>query len=407
LWVGEGIETALSPSEVTKYRHPAIAVPGGNFKHIAPPSAKTIIILSDNDANGSGLRKAQEAATLWARNGRSVRIALAPNPYKDWNDAVRDPNADRNQLRHLLINAESVTPQEYEPRALTMGELLDRDFPPREQLLPPWLATGSLAMLHAERGAGKTRFVMSVGFAIASGQSFLKWCPSRPARTLYVDGELPATLLQQRVKLLGPATPNFCLLSRDILLREAQVTIPSLESEEGREFLDAIIEREKAELIVLDSISTLTSSGAENDPDRWAPIQDWALQHRFHGRAIMFIHHEGRKTKSQRGTTKREDVLDTILRLEQLKDEDATGDEVVKFELTFTKCREFHGVDAESLIVHLSTKSGVAEWTYETKRCHVRERAEELQGEGFTQTEIAEQLNLTQGRVSQILNQRD
>ena len=402
LFVGEGIETALSPAHITKY-HPAIAVPGGNFRDITPPQAEELIILADNDENGGGLKKAREAAVLWVRRGRSVRIAPAPAPYNDWNDALCDPKADRNELCRLLINAELVEPEEYEVRALTMAELMGCNFPPREQLLPPWLATSSLAMIHAQRGAGKTRFAMSVAYTVATGTSMLDWHATLARRVLYVDGELPATLLQLRVKALGAETPNLLLLSRDILMREARMTIPDLATEEGRAFLDEIIGREKIDLIILDSLSTLMRSGVENDAESWAPIQDWLLQHRFHSRTVIIIHHEGRSGKP-RGTSKREDVLDTIIRLEAIKDDDADNDDEVTFGLTFTKSREFYGADAAPLRLHLSTKLGVAEWTHETRRDHVHERAKKLHKDGFTQKEIAEELGLTQGRISQILS---
>jgi putative DNA primase/helicase len=402
LFVGEGIETALSPAHIVKY-HPAIAVPGGNFRDITPPPAEELIILADNDENGGGLKKAREAGVLWARHGRSVRIALAPDPYNDWNDALCDPKADRNELRRLLLNAEPVEPRDYEVRALTMAELMDRNFPPREQLLPPWLATSSLAMIHAQRGAGKTRFAMSVAYTVAAGTSMLDWHATRSRRVLYVDGELQATQLQLRVKVLGAETPNLLLLSRDILMREGRMTIPDLAMEEGRAFLDEIIGREKIELIILDSLSTLMRSGVENDAESWAPIQDWLLQHRFHSRTVIIIHHEGRSGKP-RGTSKREDVLDTIIRLEAIKDDDAVNDDEVTFGLTFTKTREFYGAEAAPLRLHLSTKLGTANWTHELQRDHVHEHAKKLQKDGLTQKEIAKELGLTQGRVSQILS---
>lgn len=404
LYAGEGIETALSPSQITKYRHPAIAVPGGNFVGISsPPPADELIILADNDESGIGLERAKAAGKLWAGKGRRVRIASPPAQYKDWNDAIRDRNADQEALRDRLLNAPLVDQEpDEEVRALTMAELLDRSFPPREHLLSPWLATGSLVMIHAQRGAGKTRFVMSAAYAVASGQPMLDWNVSRPVRVLYVDGELPATLLQQRVKVLGPETPNLRLLSRDILLREDRVTIPDLAESGGRAWLDEIIEREKADLIILNSLSTLIRSGEENTAESWAPVQDWLLDHRFHGRTVIIVHHEG-KTKKQRGTSKREDVLDTIVSLEEVKDDMGSNEEQVTFELKFTKTREFYGAEAAPLLLRLSTKSGTAEWSFETKRDHVRDKIVELNKGGMKQKDIAKAVGLTQPQVSRIL----
>jgi AAA domain len=40
--------------------------------------------------------------------------------------------------------------------SITARDLLDRDFPPRRNLLDPWLPEAGLAMLYAARGIGKT-----------------------------------------------------------------------------------------------------------------------------------------------------------------------------------------------------------------------------------------------------------
>ena len=128
-------------------------------------------------------------------------------------------------------------------------------------------------MLHAKRGHAKTRFMMSVAYTLASGQDFLAWKVKRRVRVLYVDGELPAQLLQERVKLLGPDAADLLFLSRDILLRGGSV-LPDLAQEDGQKFLDQIIEREQVEVIILDSLSTLIRSGVENEAESWAPIQD-------------------------------------------------------------------------------------------------------------------------------------
>jgi putative DNA primase/helicase len=398
--VSEGIEKALAASQLMNC--PAIAVPGGNFIDIDPPTASEHVIAADNDNNGGGQDKAKKAAAAWSKKGHKVRVAIPPN-HKDWDDELRNPDADPDELRRLLLNSELIGPDEYQVRALKMGDLIDRTFPPRECFLKPILATGSLAMLHAQRGAGKTRFALSMAYAVASRQGFLRWPCERSGRVLYVDGELPATLLQERAKVLGPETPNLLLLSRDVLMRDARLTIPDLAQPEGRKFLDEIIDREKIDLIFLDSLSTLIRSGIENDAESWTPVQDWLLQHRFNGRTVVLIHHEGRSNRP-RGTSKREDVLDTIMGL-KLKDE-TSGNDAATFELHFNKSREFYGIDAAPLLVQLSTKSGCAEWTSKLQHDRNRELAKQMQEDGFTQNEIAAELGVSQPRVSQMLKHK-
>jgi len=52
-------------------------------------------------------------------------------------------------------------------------------------------------------------------------------------------------------------------------------------------------------------------------------------------------HHEGRNTGYQRGTSKREDALDSMIGLK--KRDGLDTEDTSAFELKFTKAREFYG----------------------------------------------------------------
>ena len=69
-----------------------------------------------------------------------------------------------------------------------------------------------------------------------------------------------------------------------------------------------------AEVVLFDNVSTLFRTGQENEAESWAPVQNWLLKLRREGRTVVIIHHSN-KAKAQRGTSKREDVLDTVLNL--------------------------------------------------------------------------------------------
>jgi putative DNA primase/helicase len=275
--VAEGVEDALSLAQCTGY--PAIAALScSNLAALNPPPCSRLIIGADNDS--AGMQAAEDLAACCP----NAAIASPPARYKDWNAALCKADASAlASYRDAISNAKPVE-GERKVQALSMQEVLDMDFPPREFLLEPWLETESIAMLHARRGVGKTRFAMSVAYTVANKQTFLNWNAKRAARVLYVDGELPGALLQKRLQLLGPPSSEFLLLSRDILLR-AGGQLRDLATDEGREFLDRIIVQNKAELIVLDSLSTLIRSGVENEAESWAPIQDARQATRAHPRA--------------------------------------------------------------------------------------------------------------------------
>ena len=73
---------------------------------------------------------------------------------------------------------------------LTAGEWLTRDLPPPDQLLGDWLTTTSRVLLSADTGLGKTLLCMDSATHTAGGVDFLHWHAHRPARVLYVDGEM-------------------------------------------------------------------------------------------------------------------------------------------------------------------------------------------------------------------------
>ena len=101
--------------------------------------------------------------------------------------------------------------------------------------------------------------------------------------------------------------------------------------------------------LVVDNISTLVRNGRENETESWVPIQAWALKQGV--KRKMFSSSSQRW--DPRGSSKREDVLDTVIALKR-----PTGyspEEGARFEVHFTKSRGFHGEDAEPIDLSLST----------------------------------------------------
>jgi putative DNA primase/helicase len=88
----------------------------------------------------------------------------------------------------------------------------------------------------------------------------------------------------------------------------------------------------------------------ENDGDSWTPVQAWLLQLRRMGKSCLLVHHAG-KSGGQRGTTRKEDPLDTVISLRRPLD--YSPQEGARFEIHFEKSRGFHGPDAEPFEVQL------------------------------------------------------
>jgi len=75
----------------------------------------------------------------------------------------------------------------------------------------------------------------------------------------------------------------------------------------------------------------------ENDAQSWSPVQQWLLTLRKKGLSVLLIHHDN-KSGGQRGTSGKEDILDTVIHLQKLKDATCSG---AAFSTRFTKNRGF------------------------------------------------------------------
>ena len=102
------------------------------------------------------------------------------------------------------------------PTRLPAPALIAADLPGRSAILDPILTTKSLAMLYGPRGLGKTFVALGIAWPAAAGESFLGWRASRPHRVLYIDGEMAAIDMQQRLRLLGSAPPTLEFMLTDL-----------------------------------------------------------------------------------------------------------------------------------------------------------------------------------------------
>jgi hypothetical protein len=226
---------------------------------------------------------------------------------------------------------------------LTGAELLKRHFPPREMMLAPFLPEKGLAMIFAERGIGKTWAGVNIAHASAGGGSFLRWRAPKPRRVVYIDGEMPAATLKERYASIVAGADfdapedHFRLVAADL----QPDGLPDLADPAAQRFYDGVIA--DADLVVIDNLSTVCRALRENEADSWGPVQGWCLRQRAAGKSVLLIHHAG-KGGAQRGTSRKEDVLDSVISLKRPLDYDAS--EGARFEVHFTKSRGFFGDDA-------------------------------------------------------------
>ena len=192
--------------------------------------------------------------------------------------------------------------------------------------------------------------------------------------------------------------PGFLRVFTPDLVPEG-VPLPDLSTTEGQYLIDAMIEDDTA-LIVIDNLSAWCRTGRENEAESWHPIASWILGLRRRGMAVLLIHHAG-KGGQQRGTSKREDLLDVVIGLSRPKDYDPRQGAV--FVLEFTKARNLSGDGAESLELELGGDEDRAVWKCSTVEASTFDRVVALANEGLSQSEIASELELNKSNISRHL----
>lgn len=305
---------------------------------------------------------------------------------------VVEPNSAAKVLEYRPAYTKGLHP-------LSADQLLAREFQPPENVLAPWLRTQGSAMIHAPRGIGKTHVSIGVACAVAAGVEFLRWRAPKPRRVLFIDGEMSGAELQERfartIEALKADIPpdGLKLVAADL----EPDGLPDLASEEGQQFYDDVIA--PAELVIIDNLSTICRALRENEADSWGPIQSWVLRLRREGKSVLFVHHAG-KSGGQRGTSKKEDILNTVIALRRPPDYDAN--QGARFEVHYEKSRGFFGNAAEPFEAWL--KDG--QWQIgDVTRADDDSSLHALKKQGLTDREIEKRTGIPKSTVNRRLKE--
>jgi putative DNA primase/helicase len=291
--------------------------------------------------------------------------------------------------------------QSFQPVGLQ--DFLALQVPPRRMLLAPILPERSLAMLYAPRGIGKSWLGLTIGLAVASGSSVLHWNAPKPRRVLLVDGEMILSDLQTRLNLilagLDAAIPNdgFRVLAADHTERGI-----NLSSSGGQQELERHLDG--VDLLILDNLSTLLANGSEGASDGWLPMQNWLLKLRRRGVAVLIIHHAGVNGR-QRGTSRREDALDTIIALR--RPADYSPEQGARFQVHIEKARALVGDGAapfEAAVESITTEGGKSaiRWTASDLKPSIFEQAAILFQEGKSVRQVKTLLRISHGEAGRL-----
>ena len=307
--------------------------------------------------------------------------------------------------------------QETKIEAIDLVDFLQMELPKPEVILEPWLFARSINMIHAYRGVGKTHCSLNIAYAVATGTSFLKWNVPKPQKIFYIDGEMMSSELQSRLYEINkysevkPQAGFFNFLTPDMLPENMTL---DMNSKETRNLVSKAIQKKDAQLIIVDNISCLFSGEDENDAKSWQAGQEWSLKMKKQGRTVLFVHHSG-KGNNQRGTSKKEDIMHTVINLS--RPEGYEAEQGCRFLVTFEKSRAIFGKDVAQFEVMLETDENSKEWVIigegKTKKqmdrelmqqiVALQEARKEKKEKEFSQRKIGEIFNIGREKVRILL----
>jgi len=400
VYICEGYSTGASIHEATGKRvycafsaHNVVKV--AEALRLATPGLK--IIIAGDDDQYQGKNAGRIAAEKAAQKIRTWAVFptfkdLTGNPT-DFNDLARLEGLDEVKRQLEAVGTSRLKP-------VDIRDLMAMELPPRENIIEPWFPSQGLAMLYAKTGIGKTHVALEIAYQLSIGGRVFEWDVPKPISTLYLDGEMPANAMQQRIANIALANgkepiARFSVLNQDLI----EGGMPDIGSRQGQQELEPLVKDYR--LIVVDNISTLCRTGAENKADDWMLMQEWALHLRAMGKSVLFVHHAG-KGGDQRGTSKRSDVLDTVIELRRPTDyEHSQG---ARFEIHFQKARGCMGDAVKPIEVCLEQNQDAGtSWSVKTLEESLFQKVVDLWNDGLKQYEIAQELNTSKGTVSKYI----
>lgn len=307
---------------------------------------------------------------------------------------------DELQARLELMIKQGTNGHRRRVKPVDLQDFLIMDLPPVEWMVRPVLPVQGSAMIYAWRGKGKTFFLLTMGFLVATKKEFFGWQIENAHRVLYVDGEMPANYLQERMRGISkgyemrvPERGMLTLLTPDLL----EYGVPNIATSEGQAMIEEHLR--EGDLIILDNLSCLARTGkSQNDDETWSPIQDWMLRLRRSRITTVLVHHAG-KGGTQRGTSAREDMLDTVIKLKEPLDYAASDG--ARFEVHFEKTRRSKPGDQVfpfELRLEEDPRGGVT-WLHKPLRDIIEQQAAMLFADNMTDRDVMDALKLDRFKV--------
>lgn len=344
---------------------------------------------------------------FWVENGEQVdKLFRMSKLFREKWDRSVGQGKTYGQLTIEKVMAQKETVNLSSSVVVELDDFKVLKMPEIKTIMHPWLTYGSTHMVYAPRGAGKTFFSMSISLAVAYGTDFGDWMLKEPENVLYVDGEmLPQTMIKRAKGLevnLKTKQKKWYILSSGINLQNKSSAI-NIAKPYWQEYIFNEVVTKNIKLLFLDNISALTPGIEENESSSWDNIAAWQNKLKQTGCAVVLVHHAG-KSGQQRGTSAREDALDTVISLRPVSKLAESG---VDVDVVFEKSRHISGVQASAMNFKIISDPGSDNLKWEMGNSGVSKRNEviKLLVQGMGYREISDRVGLSRNTLSKYKQQ--
>lgn len=185
----------------------------------------------------------------------------------------------------------------------------DRNF-----LIDPYISPQSITQIIGFNGHGKTLWLMSLLWSASLGQDFGAGSVDKPLRVLYLDYELSATTITDRVDqmigAIGDMPETMCIWAASI----SDIDL-DLNTGDGINNLRKLLDQTNPQVVVIDTVRSAWQGMEENSPASWVKVNQLCMAIRNTGRAVVFVHHRNKPSATgfgrEAGSTAQLKDLDT------------------------------------------------------------------------------------------------
>jgi RecA-family ATPase len=250
-----------------------------------------------------------------SRNTSAFKLALALHKanlddetiwliLKSHNKENVDPPLDESELQSVFKSSENYKPEKkskdnYDDlQLITISEFLDESkFPKPEPIVHGLIHRGEFHLITAKAKVGKSWMALTIAHAVSEGIKCLEWFETVKSKVLIIQTEIGPSQIRERAMLIFG--DSITKESDHVFFLNQRI---KLDTQEGLDALDQLINEVKPDIVFLDPLYTLHNSN-EDSSTEMAPllsdIRDLAIKNNI---AILMIHHQGKSREGGQQT---------------------------------------------------------------------------------------------------------